>query len=356
MMWTRLAALFGASLLGIGCGRLSQQAEARAGGAALAPESVAAELEGAAITLAEVDQKAQGGLATIRQQEYEARRRALEQIIDERLVEREAKARGVDSEELLRREVDQKTPRPTQTEMREVYQQYATQLGGRPFQDVAADIEKAMVQQATALRRDAFRKELRAKAKLVLKLDPPRFDVPLPPGAPSQGPKDAPVTIVEYLDYQCPYCRRAEDTITAVLQRYGDKVRFVHRDFPIDGHPGAFSAARGARCAGDQGKFWEYHRGLFAVPGDYADKDLLKRAAAMGLDARSFETCLASKRHDADIRDTQQAGTRLGVSSTPTFFVNGQMVVGAQPLERFAEVIEAELARGPAQRASQPSS
>jgi protein-disulfide isomerase len=345
MTFPRLLALIVAPLLGVSCSRLPQHVEARAAGADPAPDAVAAELDGASITLAQVDEKAQGGLATIRQQEYEARRRALDQIVDEKLLEREAKARGIEPQELLAREVDGKTPRPTQTEMREVYQQYAAQLGGRPFQDVAADIEKAIVQQSTARRREAFRQELRAKAKLVLKLEPPRFEVPLPREAPSQGPRDAPVTIVEYLDYQCPYCRRAEDTVVALLQRYGDKLRFVHRDFPIDGHPGAFPAARGARCAGEQGKFWEFHRGLFAVPGDYGDADLLKRAAAMGLDARSFEACLAAKRHDEDIRETQQAGARLGVSSTPTFFVNGQMVVGAQPLERFTEVIDAELAR-----------
>jgi protein-disulfide isomerase len=341
----RAFALLGSALLVAACGRLSQQAEARAGGAPAAADAVAAEVEGVSITVAQVDEKARGSLATVRQQEYEARRRALEQLVDERLLEREAGARSLGTEELLSREVDGKTPRPTQAEVREVYQQYASQLGGRPFEQVASDIEKAMIQQSAAARRDAFLKELRAKAKVVLMLEPPRFEVPLPENAPSQGPKDAPVTIVEYLDYQCPYCRRAEDTMTALLQRYGERVRFVHRDFPIDGHPGAFSAARGARCAGDQGKFWEFHRGLFAVPGDYGDADLRKRAAALGLDAGAFATCLESRRHDEDIRAAQQAGSRLGVSSTPTFFVNGRMVVGAQPLERFTEVIEAELAR-----------
>jgi protein-disulfide isomerase len=151
---------------------------------------------------------------------------------------------------------------------------------------------------------------------------------------------------VEFTDYQCPYCHRAQSTIEKVLSRYAGKVQFVHRDFPLDGHSQAFPAARAARCAGEQGRFWDYHRNLMTVPGDLTETDLAARAASLKLNPGAFSTCLASDRYDASIRESVEAGAKAGVTGTPAYFVNGRMLTGTRPFEHFQEVIDAELGHG----------
>jgi protein-disulfide isomerase len=151
------------------------------------------------------------------------------------------------------------------------------------------------------------------------------------------------VTIVEFTDYQCPYCHRAQGVMDQVLARYAGKVRLVHLEFPLDGHPGAVPAARAARCAGEQGKFWEYHRSLMTAPGALDDADLKGRAASLQLSASAFASCLASDRHDDAIQASLAQGEGLGVTGTPAYFVNGRMLSGARPLEAFTEVIDGEL-------------
>jgi protein-disulfide isomerase len=129
-----------------------------------------------------------------------------------------------------------------------------------------------------------------------------------------------------------------------VLARYSGKVRLVHMEFPLDGHPEAVPAARAARCAGEQGRFWEYHRSLMTAPGSLDDADLRGRAASLQLDASSFGSCLSSDRYDAAIQASLEQGEGLGVTGTPAYFVNGRMLSGARPIEAFTEVIDGELA------------
>ena len=129
-----------------------------------------------------------------------------------------------------------------------------------------------------------------------------------------------------------------------MLKRYAGKVRFVHMDFPLDGHPGALPAARAARCAGEQGRFWEFHRDLMTVEGPFDDADLKSRAGKLGLKAADFGSCLASGRHDATIRASFEQGEALGVTGTPAYFVNGRMFSGVRPVADFAQAIDAELA------------
>jgi protein-disulfide isomerase len=129
-----------------------------------------------------------------------------------------------------------------------------------------------------------------------------------------------------------------------VLQRYAGKVRLVHLDFPLDGHAEALPAARAARCAGEQGRFWEYHRSMMSRPGSLDTADLRGRAAQLKLDAGKFDPCLASERYDEAIRAELRQGAELGVTGTPAYFVNGRMLSGSRPIESFVEVIDAELA------------
>lgn len=306
--------------------------------------TIVAETDGITITLDELDRRAADRILPLRQQEYEARRQALDAVLAEKLFAREAAKRGISLDELIKTEVDGKSESPRAGEIEAIYEQNRGRVGGRSLEQVRPEIERMILDRNRGQRRQAFGKELVDKVNLRIRLDPPRFEVNLPASAPVRGPENAPVTIIEFADFQCPYCKRAEQTLEEVLGRYPGKVRFVHGDLPIDGHPGAFPASRAARCAGDQGKFWEYRRDLLVKQSDFAEADLKARAETLGLDKASFATCLASGRHDVAIREALAEATKLGVTSTPTFFVNGRMILGARPADAFHEVIGEELA------------
>lgn len=337
--------MFAAALAGVACSRSGAPAS---GGtpAAAAGDAVVARVHGQAITAAELDEHAAQKLAALRQQEYDARREALEELVAQRLFEKEAAARGVKVEALLADEVDQKAGVPDEAQMRLLYEQNRASMGGRSFDQMRPQIEEFLRQQARALRREALRRELGAKAGIQVLLPPPRHQVSVPATAPTEGPATAPVTVVSFADYQCPYCQKAEQTVAELLRRYPNKLRLVHRDFPLDFHPRARMAARASYCAGEQGRFWEYHRALLLEPGDYSDAELQARARAFGLQEGAFGACLGSDRFDAVVAAGIEDGRKLGVNSTPTFFINGRMVSGARPVEYFAQVIDEELAAG----------
>jgi protein-disulfide isomerase len=164
---------------------------------------------------------------------------------------------------------------------------------------------------------------------------------------PTRGPEDAVVTIEEFTDYECPACRQFHaQTHATLLAEYGDRVRYTVRHFPLENlHPNAKAAARGAVCAHQQGRFWEYHEALFDDEDpDLSREALLSKAAAAALDPGSFESCLDSESSADFVAGDFLYGVSRNVRSTPTIFVNDQMVVGAQPLDRFREIIEQELA------------
>jgi protein-disulfide isomerase len=150
---------------------------------------------------------------------------------------------------------------------------------------------------------------------------------------------------VEFSDFQCPFCRAAENTLKQVRQKYGDRVKLVYMDFPLGFHQHAMDAARAARCAADQNKFWQFHDALFADQAKLSANDLKQTATAVGLDRTKFNGCFDSGGHNAGIQQDVAEGSSLGVTGTPTFFVNGRELVGAQPPPKFDEVIDEELAR-----------
>jgi protein-disulfide isomerase len=340
----RLVLAIVAPLVHFGCSRPgSTPAQAPAGSSAVTGTGVVAEVNGGPILASELEQRAAGRLTRLRQEEYEVRRQALDELIAERLVAAEAARLGISAEELLRREVDGKTAPLPQAQVEAIYEQNKRRFGTAPRIEALVRIRDVLGERATAERRTSFEKELRDKARVALRLAAPRAAVVIPAGAPATGPATAPVTIVEFTDYQCPYCHRAQAVIDEVLQRYAGKVRLVHLDFPLDGHPEAVPAARAARCAGEQGRFWEYHRSLMAKPGTLDAADLTGRALALKLREGDFGACLASDRHDPAIHAELQQGSELGVTGTPAYFVNGRLLSGARPVQSFAELIDAEL-------------
>lgn len=171
---------------------------------------------------------------------------------------------------------------------------------------------------------------------------------------PFWGPVDAPVTIIEFSDFQCPYCGRfQQETYPRLQEMYGDRIRFVYRDFPIlQLHPNAAISAQAANCANEQGNYWEYHNLLLTNQDQSTRSDLVRFATQLELDMNAFNECFDSGRYEQEVNDDVREGSAYGVQGTPTFFINGRPLVGAQPFEVFAAVIDEELAA--AEAASNP--
>lgn len=159
---------------------------------------------------------------------------------------------------------------------------------------------------------------------------------------PSIGPENAPITIVEFSDFLCPFCARAKPTIKQILENYGDKVRLVYRDFPILG-PQSEKAAQAAECADEQGKFWQYHDKLYGNQQAVETENLKQHAERLGLNTTKFNECLDSGKMASEVEKDFQDGQSYGVSGTPAFFINGILVSGAQPYSAFEQIIEQEL-------------
>ncbi len=306
---------------------------------------VVAEVNGEAITLGEVDFRAAGRLAQARQDEYEARLDAAKLLIEEKLIAADAKLRNMSPDNLVLAEVDEKIQAPDPQTLQTAYEANKSRFAGQSRAQALATIEKLLKEQRRAAREAEFRKELIDRAGVKIALTPPRQETGTLAGAPAEGPARAKVTLVEFTDYQCPYCRRAEEAVSTVLTEYRDKVRFVHADFPLSFHERAMVAARAAHCAGDQGKFFKYRHELLMDPGTLSDDELEKRATDLGLDGKTFSTCVQSDRYDATIRALEAQGERFGVNATPTFFVNGRKITGAASAEDLRRAVDEELAQ-----------
>ncbi len=160
------------------------------------------------------------------------------------------------------------------------------------------------------------------------------------------GKEDAPITIVEFSDFQCPFCSRFdEDTLPELKEKYIDtgKVKFVYRDYPLEFHQYAQKAAEASECADEQGKYWEYHDILFKNQDKLTVDDLKKYTAELKLDTTKFNECLDSSKYKEEVEKDFNDGQSYGVSGTPAFFVNGILISGAQPFSAFEEIIEQEL-------------
>jgi len=168
-----------------------------------------------------------------------------------------------------------------------------------------------------------------------------------PDDDPFWGPEDAAVTVVEFADYQCPFCQaHATETLHQIREAYGDRIRYVFRDFPIPSlHPQAFAAAEASQCAADQGDFWGFHDRLFENQDAMDAPDLKEHAAVLGLDAVVFEECLESGKHRDEVQADLDDGIDYGVMGTPAFFINGRLIDGVVPFSVFERIIDEELAK-----------
>jgi len=305
------------------------------------PKQPVATVEGQAIYDEDLALSVQGQLLPLRNQEYEIKRKALDSLIEQKMLEVAAKKKGLTTEKLLDQEVNAKIPDPSDAEIEGYY--YGLKVKS-PLADVKTQLKESLKQTKSQQLRQDYLKSLRADSKVVVLLSAPRVEVAYDP-ARMRGNAKAPVMIVEFSDYQCPYCHQVESTVTQLLAKYGDKVSLSYRDFPLTQiHSQAQIAAVASRCALEQGKFWEYHDQLFTA--SKLDKDaLIEYARNLKLDDKQFGSCLASEKYKADIDKDLQEGKQAGISGTPGFFINGVMLSGAQPQDAFTRVIDDELAR-----------
>jgi protein-disulfide isomerase len=304
-----------------------------------------AEVDGQIITRAEIDRSGGKQLQNLRRQLYQLERQKLSEYIGATLLSREAKDQGVSVSTLLDQEVNTKVPAVSEEDIRAFYEMNKARIGVE-LDKVHDQIRDYLLEQKTTARKNEYFKILRSKAKVTTYLKAPpiqRADVSIK-GAPFKGEEKAPVTIVKFEDFECPFCRNVQPTLAAVLKRYDGKVRVVHKDLPLEQiHPQAQLAAEAARCAGDQGKFWEYHDLLYANAPKLASAELRSYAKQVGLTAPPFEQCLGSGKYKAAVQKDLSEGASLGLTGTPSFFINGREISGALPVESFAAIIDEEL-------------
>jgi len=278
---------------------------------------------------------------------YDGRRAALDAIIADMLLAEAAKKKNMTVEAYELEEIGKRVKPVTDAEVVAFYQANVNQMQGRPLEVMAPAINRYLTEQQRASARQALIAELRRNGPEVrVLIDAPRREVEIESTDPSLGRASAPVTLIEFSDFQCPFCQRVAPTLKKLRETYGDRLRIVWKDFPLTQiHPQAFKAGEAAHCAGDQGKYWEYHDRLFANQQSLQVEDLKRYAVDLGLDAAAFSACLDSSKYGERVRDGVAQGTRLGVNSTPTIYINGRMLQGAQPYETFAAVIDEELSR-----------
>jgi protein-disulfide isomerase len=343
--------LCGVLILGALACTKAETAPAEQAATAQAPsqDAVVAELNGRRITLAELDDRWQAfdpaERARVTQLLYQNRRNVLEVMIGDLLIEEAAKAAGTSKDDFQKKEIAARLKPVTDEDVKLFYEENKERAQGRSVEQLGGAIRDFLGGQRQQQARAQLVDDLKAKTPARILLDPPRQTVAVASDDPSSGPANAPVTVVEFSDYQCPFCARVVPTIVKLRQTYGDKIRVVFKDFPLPNHGNAPKAAEAAHCAGEQGKYWDMHDRLFANQQALAVPSLKQTAAGLGLDAGKFDQCLDSGKYAASVSADMKQGEQLGVQSTPTVYVNGRAVVGAQPFEFFKSVIDEELAK-----------
>lgn len=338
-----MKSIVGAALvcvLALGCAQALRAQESQS---AQQPQTVVATVDGQPIYEQDLMSVAGPNLLELRKQEFKAKSDALDSIIRRRLVEAAAQKKGVTAEELLKQEVDAKIPEPSDDEARGYYLAMRSNTS-LPFEQIKAQVKRVLRNSEIQQAREKYTDSLREEARIAILLQPPTVRVAYD-STRAEGRTDAPVTIVEFADFQCPFCGRVEPTLRDVLAKYRGKVKLAYRDFPLSQiHAHAEVAAEASRCAQAQGKFWPMHDAMFADQTKLDETDLVNTAARLGMERNAFASCLKSGKYKDAVAEDIQAGSQAGVNATPSFFINGEFLSGAQSESDFAAIIDRELA------------
>lgn len=317
--------------------------------------AVVATVDGKAITGEELGRAAAAELENLEMQklQYEANyererhqvlQNSLSRLIEGRLLAAEASNQGISQKDLLTKEIESKVKQPTPEELDAFYETNKARIS-QPKDQVLPQIRQYLQRQAYEKAKETFIQRLNDKYGTKSNLGVFRQQIDTV-GFPLRGPESAPVTIVEFSDFQCGYCKAVEGTLREVLKNYSEKVRLVYRHYPLSSiHPDAFKAAEASMCAGAQGRFWEMHDLMFDEQSGLKEDALKARAAKLQLDTAAFNTCLQSGKLADRVKQDLRDGSRAGVSGTPALFINGRFLSGAQPYQEIAKLIDDELRR-----------
>ncbi len=320
-------------------GILPIAAAEKSSGASLAAGPVVVEVDGAKLTAADVERKKSGSLFQARNAFYQAQRKAVEEFVDDYILERQAEREHLTVAQLIEKHVTSTLPKDPSEESLRIYfegvQTTETFEAVRP--QIVEHIRQARLDKAKA----AYMNGLKSETKVALRLAAPRVPVSLK-DTPLRGRPDAKVTIVEYADFECPACQQSQPGLDKLEAEYKGKVAFAYKDVPLPMHSHAQKAAEASHCAGAQGKYWEYHDKLFA--SRQLDVAQLKdHARSLNLDGKAFDKCLDSG-EQADLVKAQLAeGQGYQIQGTPSFFINGRFFSGGMTYEQLRVIVDEEL-------------
>ncbi|MCE9599333.1 MAG: thioredoxin domain-containing protein [Spirochaetia bacterium] len=310
------------------------------------PQGAWVSVDGSKLTESDIEKEMPAEYKRMREQYDSQIREVLEQLAVKKMMELAAKKEGVDVEKYSR-SIMEKAPAPSEMEIAAFYEQIKRggQTDGQSLPQLRGRIEQHLREQAG---RDLVQAEI-GKMKKTYKYtyDYTRVKVETA-GFPERGNTGAKVTIVEYSDFECPFCIRVQPTTAKLREKYGDKIRWVFKDFPLSFHQNAMTMHIGARCVYRTNKagYWKFFDTMFGHdrPADVTTKEgTAKVAASAGTDMAQYQTCVADPTVVKEIQDSQKSGEALGVSGTPAFFINGRMLSGAQPQGAFEQIIDEEI-------------
>jgi protein-disulfide isomerase len=301
-------------------------------------------MRAAAADLAALDAKKASSPATYDRDRLVILHEALDGIIADKLIAAQAARDKITKEQIIFSEIESNVETPSPEEVEEFYQANKSRIAA-PHDQAIPLVKQYMIDQQRNHYRDMLIYGLKKQYSVKVVLDPVRTDI-VTSGYPSHGPDDAPITIVEFADFECPFCGGLFKTLKTIEKSYPERIRFVYRQFPLTSmHPHAQKAAEASLCAHDQNRFWEFHDSMFGNQENLAVDDLKKRAVDFKLNTAAFNTCLDSGAKVGAVTKDVEEGRAAGVSGTPAMFINGRFLGGNQPYADIREVIEDELQR-----------
>lgn len=310
--------------------------------AAQTENPVVAVVNGREIKQREVDELLIGQVMALEEQLYAIRKASLENLVSTVLLEAEAARRGMSSKE-LRKFLTAGSVAVTPAEVETAYAENAASFGAMGPDEAKERLRLGLETQARMEKYRQALKELRQAATVEFFLREPRWPwLAIADNSPILGAKNGAVTIIEFADFQCPYCRSSQKVIKELLEAYPDDVRLIFKHLPLETHSQAFTAARAAFCAGREGRFWEFHDSVFALR-KLGTEDMRKAAEELKLPLTKFDACLTSDDSHEAVTQNKREAARWGITSTPTFMVNGKIIQGATDLDSFKNLIEQEL-------------
>ena len=314
-------------------------------------ETVVASVNNVEITQKQVDDSVSARIYPLQQQLYAIRKAALENLVTTKILESEAAARGVSVEE-LRRQLTLGEIVVTRAQVEQAYTQNASFFAAMSPDEARERLRLDLENQERMKHYRAGLDALRRKWTVRVNFAPPAFVSELDDGtSPAKGSRSAAVTIVEFSDFECPYCNAVQRTLKQVLESYRDEVRLVFKHLPLEGHRNSLPAARAAYCAGEQDRFWQFHDALFGAK-ELSPAVFAQIATDLGLGMVKFQECLSSEQSRAAVVRDLDTARLFSIESTPSFIINGKLIQGALSFADFQRIIEQELSRRATQKQS----